>query len=464
VPLKNARSVVNDFKNISSVYFLGIGGIGMSALARYFKSIGLKVSGYDKTETELTKLLVKEGIHVHYQDNVSLIDMNAGLFVYTPAIPPDHKEYNHLLKNGYAIMKRSEVLGLITQNTYSICVAGTHGKTTTSSMIAHILRHSEFGCNAFLGGIASNYNTNFWSNEKNVSVAEADEYDRSFLKLRPDVAVVTSMDADHLDIYGTAENLQEAFVEFTSRIKKDGLLIYKSALPRSNEFKTSNRISYSLQNKDANAAAENIKIDRGSYQFDVRIKDSKVKDVVLNMGGMHNIENAVAAITVAKYVGIEDKKIIDAVAAFKGVKRRFEYIIKEEGMVMIDDYAHHPEELRALINGARELFPGKKCTIIFQPHLFSRTRDFADGFAAVLSLGDDVLLLPIYPARESPIAGVTSEMIAAKMKNKRVEVLSKEELLDKMKKTTPELLIICGAGDIDALVTPIKNILVNKKK
>ncbi len=461
---------MNDFKNITSVYFLGIGGIGMSALARYFKSLGIKVGGYDKTETELTKKLVKEGIHVHYQDNISFIDMGAGLFIYTPAIPPDHKEYNHLLKNGYTLRKRSEVLGLITQNTFSICVAGTHGKTTTSSMIAHVLRHSEFGCNAFLGGIASNYNTNFWSqipppagsDKKNVSVAEADEYDRSFLKLSPDVAVVTSMDADHLDIYGTAENLEDAFIAFTARIKEGGLLIYKYGLPRSNEFRASTMISYSLQNKSAEAAAENINMDNGSYQFDVRIKDLKITDIVLNMGGMHNIENVVAAITVAKHLGIDDEKIKDAVADFKGVKRRFEYIIKNKQMVMIDDYAHHPEELRALINGARELFPGKKSTIVFQPHLFSRTKDFADGFAEVLSIGDNVILLPIYPARELPLEGVTSEMIAGKMKNKNVKVLSKEVLLDEMKKMKPELLIICGAGDIDTMVEPIKNILSKK--
>ena len=435
----------------------------MSALARYFNSRGVKVSGYDKTETVLTKQLVAEGIHIHYEDNVELIDKQATLIVYTPAIPKDHKEYNYFLDHGYTVLKRSEVLGMITKNSYSICVAGTHGKTTTSSMIAHILRHSEFGCNAFLGGIASNYNTNFWSNTKNVSVAEADEYDRSFLKLSPDIAVVTSMDADHLDIYGTAKNLEDAFIEFTSKIKPGGLLVSKYGLKRSNEFKVPDNISYSLQNNKADATAENIKISNGSYQFDVRIKNEIVKDVVLNMGGMHNIENVVAAVIVSKQVGLTDEKIKYAVEAFRGVKRRFEYIIKETGLVMIDDYAHHPEELRALINGAKELFPGKKCTVVFQPHLFSRTKDFADGFAEVLGIADELLLLPIYPARELPMEGVASEMIVERMKMKNVKVLSKEALLNEMRQNKVELLIVCGAGDIDTLVEPIKNILINKQ-
>lgn len=434
----------------------------MSALARYFNSRGIKVSGYDKTKTVLTEQLESEGIAIHYDDNIELIDKKADLVVYTPAVPKDHKEYNYYLEHSYPVMKRSEVLGLITRDTYSICVAGTHGKTTTSSMIAHILRHSDYGCNAFLGGIASNYNTNFWSNPNNVSVAEADEYDRSFLRLSPDVAVVTSMDPDHLDIYGTAQNLQDAFISFTSKIKPGGLLISKYGLPREEELKAPEMIRYSLKNENADSSAQNIQIRNGSYTFNVRIKGYDVKDVVLNMGGMHNIENAVAAITVAKHVGINDEKIRNAVATFKGVKRRFEYVIKTDQLVMIDDYAHHPEELRALIKGAKELFPDKKCSIVFQPHLYSRTNDFADGFAEVLSLGDEIILLPIYPARELPIEGVNSEMIMHKMKNDQVKVLGKEELLQEMKKNQPELLIICGAGDIDTLVEPIKNILTSK--
>ena len=446
-------------KDISAVYFLGIGGIGMSALARYFKSIGIKVSGYDKTATALTRKLEEEGIHIHFEDSISLIDKNAELVVYTPAVPKDHQEYNYFLENNYTILKRSDVLGMITKGTFSICVAGTHGKTTTSAMIAHLLRHSEYGCNAFLGGIASNYNTNFWSSEKNVSVAEADEYDRSFLKLFPDVAVITAMDADHLDIYGTAEKLEDAFIEFAGQVKPNGLLISKFGLQRSAELKASNTMSYSLQDKAADAYAENIRIKRGSYLFDIVINKESIKDIELNMGGMHNIENSIAAITVAKHIGIGEEKIKAAVAAFRGVKRRFEYIIKTDEQVMIDDYAHHPEELRALITGAKELFPDKKCTVIFQPHLFSRTKDFADGFAEVLSIADEVILLPIYPAREKPVEGVNSEMIMTRMKNKNVNVLSKEELLQEIKNRKPGFLITSGAGDIDMLVEPIKEIL-----
>ena len=449
---------MKDIKKISSVYFLGIGGIGMSALARYFKSIGVKVSGYDKTPTVLTGKLEEEGIAIHFEDDISLIDKDAELVVYTPAVPKDHKEYNYFLENDYTVLKRSDVLGMITKGTYSICVAGTHGKTTTSAMIAHLLRHSGYGCNAFLGGIATNYATNFWASEKNVSVAEADEYDRSFLKLFPDVAVITAMDADHLDIYGTAEKLQDAFIEFANQVKPGGLLISKFGLSRSAEFKTVDKMSYSMQNNAADAYAENIRLNNGSYVFDIVIKEKAIKDVELNMGGMHNIENAVAAITVANHVGIEDEKIRSAVAAFRGVKRRFEYVVKNNEKVMIDDYAHHPEELRALITGAKELFPGKKCTVVFQPHLFSRTKDFADGFAEVLSLANEVVLLPIYPAREKPVEGVNSEMVLNKMTNKNKRVLSKEALIDWIKNNKQELLITAGAGDIDALVEPIKNI------
>jgi UDP-N-acetylmuramate--alanine ligase len=454
---------MKDIKDISAVYFLGIGGIGMSALARYFKSIGKKVSGYDKTPTVLTAKLEEEGIAIHFEDNISLIDKNADLVVFTPAVPKQHKEYNYFLENGYTVLKRSEVLGMITKETYSICVAGTHGKTTTSTMIAHILRHSEFGCNAFLGGIATNYGTNFWpqdqgkagATQKNVSVAEADEYDRSFLKLFPDIAVITAMDADHLDIYGTAEKLEDAFIEFANQVKPGGLLISKYDLVRSGEFKAANKISYSMKQKDAEAYAENIALNNGSYVFDIVIKKEQIKDIELNMGGMHNIENAVAAITAAKHIGIADEKIKAAIAAFRGVKRRFEYVIKNDALVMIDDYAHHPEELRALITGAKELFPGKKCTVVFQPHLYSRTKDFADGFAEVLGIADEVILLPIYPAREQPIEGVNSEMIMSRIKDKNVKLLQKKDLIKEIKNNKQELLITAGAGDIDMLVTAL---------
>ncbi len=443
----------------------------MSALARYFNSKAVIVSGYDKTETVLTKKLAAEGIAIHFEDNIEFIDKGAELVVFTPAVPKDHKELNYFLQNNYNLAKRSEVLGAITNSSYNICVAGTHGKTTTSTMVAHILQHSGYGCNAFLGGIAVNYDSNFWpqiptksgSSEKNVSVVEADEYDRSFLKLNPDVAIISSMDADHLDIYGTAENMEQAFIDFSARIKPGGLLLSKYGLKRTDDLKADEHLTFHLHNENASVYAANVKMNNGSYQFDVLMQYWELKDVVLNMGGMHNIENMIAAISVAHYLEIDNDKIRDAVADFRGVKRRFEYILKNDEQVMVDDYAHHPEELRALLSGAKELFPDKRCTVIFQPHLYSRTKDFVDGFAETLDLADEVILLPIYPARELPVAGVDSEMILNKMKSNNKMVLDKTELLEWIKNNKTELLITAGAGDIDTLVEPIKNILTNKK-
>ncbi len=453
---------MKDIKDIRKIYFIGIGGIGMSALARYFKFRGCRVSGYDKTETALTKQLEKEGVEIHYTDDVSLIPKDVELVVYTPAVPKDHKELIFYQQHNYNILKRSDVLGEITKSSFNICVAGTHGKTTITTMIAHILRHSGYGCNAFLGGIAVNYNSNFWSSERNVCVVEADEYDRSFLKLNPDIAVITAMDADHLDIYGTEEAVQQAFVDFAGRIKHDGLLVSKIGLKKEKEFKTPNHETYSLNDTNADAYAKNIRIQNGSYWFDIVVKGWQLNDVLLNMGGMHNVENAVAAISIAHYTGIEDEKIKNAIAAFRGVKRRFEYIIQNYRQVFVDDYAHHPEELRALIQGARGLFPLMRCTVIFQPHLYSRTKDFADGFAKSLDLADEVILLPIYPARELPIEGVTSKMILDKMKITDKKIFSKEDLLNWIKTKRVELLITAGAGDIDALVMPIKEELEKK--
>ena len=397
----------------------------MSAIARFFHAGGVKVSGYDKTPTVLTNELEASGIAVHYEENVELIPKKVDLVIYTPAIPEEHKELVFYISNGYKVIKRSDVLQIISESSFNICIAGTHGKTTITTMVAHLLRDSGFGCNAFLGGIAVNYGTNFWSSEKNVCVIEADEYDRSFLKLSPDVAIITAMDADHLDIYGTAEAMEQAFIDFSKRVRPEGLLIKQFGLKRGKEL-------------------ENVR---------------------LNMGGMHNVENAVAAIAVASSLGIENEKIKTAVENFKGVKRRFEYIIKNERLVFVDDYAHHPEELRALINGAKALFKQKKCTVIFQPHLYSRTRDLADGFAEVLDLADEAILLPVYPARELPIEGVSSEMIMHKMKNDNRSVMSKNALLDWIKeeyadtinKEFGEVLITAGAGDIDMLIEPIKN-------
>jgi UDP-N-acetylmuramate--alanine ligase len=460
-----------DIKDINKVYFLGIGGIGMSALARYFKFHGKEVSGYDKTETPLTKQLVGEGIPVHYDDNLELAPKDAQLIVYTPAVPKGHTEFMYYQQNNYPLLKRSEVLGAITRSSFNICVAGTHGKTTITTMVAHILRHSEYGCNAFLGGIAVNYNSNYWSNERDTCVVEADEYDRSFLRLTPDVAVISAMDPDHLDIYGTTAAMEEAFIEFAGKIKAGGVLISKYGLPRGKDLKAPNLLTYHLNNTKADIYASNIQMQQGTYVFDVQVKDWKLTNVVLNMGGLHNIENVIAAIAIAHRLGIEDQKIKAAVEAFRGVRRRFEYVINDKQVTFVDDYAHHPEELRALITGAKGLFRNMKCTVLFQPHLFTRTRDLATEFAEVLDLADEVVLLPIYPARELPIPGVTSNTILDKMKNDHKQVLNKEQLLQWVKENASGtstksgegwLLITAGAGDIDTLVQPIKQIIETK--
>jgi UDP-N-acetylmuramate--alanine ligase len=450
---------LTDLATIQKVYFIGIGGIGMSALARYFKTQGKEVSGYDRTETSLTKQLAAEGIPVHYEADMEQAPKDPGLVIYTPAVPADHAELVYYQQHGQPVLKRSDVLGLITRSAFNICVAGTHGKTTISAMTAHILRHSGYGCNAFLGGISVNYNTNFWSDANNVCVVEADEYDRSFLKLNPDIAIITAMDADHLDIYGTEKEMENAFIEFSTKIKKDGLLLSKFGLKRGSELKADKHLTYSVQNDSADIYGANIRLRNGSYEFDVMMTDFMLDNVNLNMGGMHNVENCIAAISVARQLGIAPDKIKAAVADFRGVKRRFEYIIKTEELVFVDDYAHHPEELRALITGAKALFSNKRCTVVFQPHLYSRTRDLAQDFAKVLDLADEVILLPIYPARELPMEGVSSNMILERMYNDNAHLMDKDELLGWMRTHEVELFITAGAGDIDTLLQPLKDIL-----
>jgi UDP-N-acetylmuramate--alanine ligase len=449
-----------ELKDITKIYFIGIGGIGMSALARYFLSRGLRVSGYDKTATPLTRQLEQEGIAIHYEDDPEQAPKDAELIVYTPALPKEHRELLYYREHGYTVLKRSDVLGAITNSSFNICVAGTHGKTTVTTMIAHILRDSGYGCNAFLGGIAVNYDSNFWSDPRNTCVVEADEYDRSFLKLSPDVAVITAMDADHLDIYGTAAEVQQAFIDFSGRLKKEGILLSKWGLKRGDELRADRRLTYGL-GSGADIAAENIQMNRGGYSFDLRIKTRVLEKMTLHMGGMHNVENVTAAIAVADFLGIDEEKIRRAVGSFRGVRRRFEYIINRPALVFIDDYAHHPEELKALISGAKGLFGERKAVVIFQPHLFTRTRDFAEDFAKSLDLADEVFLLPIYPARELPIEGVGSNLIAEKMEKGKASVVTKEELLRLIKERKKEwqLLITAGAGDIDALVTPLKEML-----
>ena len=451
--------IINPLTHIKNIYFIGIGGIGMSALARYFNTQGVKVSGYDKTPTLLTDDLVKEGIKIHFEDDIHQIDKDATVIVYTPAIPANHGELNYYRDHGYNVVKRSDVLQWVTENAFTIGIAGTHGKTTTTSMTAHILRHTGFGCNAFLGGIASNYNTNFWSHEKNVVVVEADEYDRSFLKLSPNIAVITAVDPDHLDIYGTAEEVLKAFGQYADKIKPGGILIQKMGTTVDTQLNNKTIQTYGYDKNNASYHTQNLKVVDGSYIFDIVHPGGILKDVVLNMGGLHNVENATAAIAIALILGIDENKIKLAVADFKGVKRRFEYKVKTANKVLIDDYAHHPEELNALIAGVRSIYPGEKMVLVFQPHLYSRTQDQCDGFVATLDQADEVILLPIYPARELPIPGVTSEMLLRKMTLSNKKIMSKEELLNWAKNTSDKLIVMAGAGDIDACIIKVQAIL-----
>ena len=440
------------------VYFIGIGGIGMSALARYFKSRGAVVTGYDKTITPLTRQLEAEGIDVHFEENINNIPKDVDVVVYTPAIPADHAELVYYKENNYTVVKRSDVLQWITESSYDICVGGTHGKTTVTTMIAHMLRDSGYGCNAFLGGISANYQTNFWSSDNNVDVIEADEYDRSFLKLSPDIAVITAMDADHLDIYGTVAELEDAFVAFSKKIKAGGCLISKCGLRRSEDLTAPTHYTYAYDNEAADVYASDIEVVNGSYKYNVINKHWQLNGVELHMGGLHNIENSIAAITACKYLKIEDDKIKKALKNFKGVRRRFEYALKNDRHILIDDYAHHPAEIKALLSGVKSLF-NDELTVIFQPHLYSRTNDFANEFAHSLDMADQVILLPIYPAREVPMEGVTSELILNEMQLPQKQILDKNAMLDWVKLYKPKLLVMCGAGDIDALVQPVKEIL-----
>lgn len=460
----NTRAEIQQLlDSLENIYFLGIGGIGMSALARYFHSKGKKVSGFDRTKTPLTTSLEKSGIDIHYEENISLIPKDISLLIYTPAIPADNEELKYLKKENVPMAKRSEVLGWITEPYFSIGVAGTHGKTTISTMIAHILTDCGLGCHAFLGGISINYNSNFWSSDSNYCVVEADEYDRSFLKLSPNVAIISAMDADHLDIYGDANNLENAFIAFSKKIKKNGCLINKYGLKRSADILADHHYQYSINNTEADIYASEIKIEHGTYHYNIKASNWSLNDVQLSMGGLHNIENSLAAIAVAKFLNIDDHKIKNAIKTFKGVKRRFEFIIRDEKHILIDDYAHHPEELKALITSAKNLFPNEKCLVVFQPHLYSRTKDFAAEFAACLGLADEVILLPIYPARELPMEGVSSDIILNQIKIKSKKLLNKQELLNWIKTEDPGFLIMCGAGDIDRLIIDAKEILMQNK-
>lgn len=440
--------------DISSVCFVGIGGIGMSALARYFMSRGVAVSGYDRTSTALTKELEAMGASVSYTDDPSTVPSDPGLVVYTPAIPSDSAILTHYRSTGPEPVKRSEVLEAISRDSFNICVAGTHGKTTVSTMVAHMLRHSGYGCNAFLGGISTNYGTNFWGHERNVCVIEADEYDRSFLKLSPDIAVVTAMDPDHLDIYGTGEAMEEAFIAFSRAVKPGGVLIAQSGLPRLHDL-AKPVTTYSLEDTGADIHASGPVPRNGAYHYDVRFRDHVLTGATLHMGGGHNVENSLAAFAVGRILGLTDRQMRDALADFKGVRRRFEYRFRSPEVTYVDDYAHHPRELEALVSGAREMFPGRRITLVFQPHLFSRTRDFAQGFAASLDMADEVLLMPVYPAREKPMAGIDSRTIGNLMRNRPFLVEGPEAVLKRIDDRPVEVLVTAGAGDIDRLAGPI---------
>ena len=453
--------------NVHHVYFIGIGGIGMSALARYFRAQGKKVSGYDKTQTVLTDHLTAEGMNIHYEDELSFIPGGIDLVIFTPAIPSDHKGFNHLLNAEIPMMKRSEVLGLISNDKKSICVAGTHGKTTTSCMVTHVLKVGGIDVSAFLGGISVDYSSNFLIGKSDVVVLEADEYDRSFLRLSPFIASISSMDPDHLDIYGDKNNMIEGgYKAFAGKIRDNGFLIIKEGLI--DEFTV--KELFALYNRGISVyeygidsgqiIISNIHVEDGKYIFDYEGLGHFLKDVMVNMPGIHNVENASVAVSVGIMNGIEEEKIREALAGFKGIQRRFEKIIDKVDLIYIDDYAHHPGELRVAIDAARTLYPGKKLTGIFQPHLYTRTRDFADGFAEELDKLDEVILMDIYPARELPIQGVTSEMIFQRMKCRNKRPVNKENLMTALSEYKPEVLMTLGAGDIDTFVPKIKEMFL----
>ncbi|MCY1635666.1 UDP-N-acetylmuramate--L-alanine ligase [Marinifilum sp. D737] len=452
---------LEDFKNI---YFVGIGGIGMSAIARYFHSIGKNVFGYDRTSTKLTGELLEEGIKITFEDDLDtipnefLIKENT-LVVFTPAIPKDHQQLSYFKLNSYTIMKRSQVLGLLSDDLNGIGIAGTHGKTTVSTITAHIFYNSKMGCNAFLGGISRNYQSNLLlSKDSPWVILEADEFDRSFLQLHPKIALITSMDADHLDIYGDKSELEKSFQEYAGQIKQDGILVHKKGLHLEN-IKVE-KYTYSLD-EVADFYAKNFTLVEGFYEFDLVHPKGVFEKLKFSYPGKINVENAIGACSVAILGGVKEEEIRAALSSFEGVRRRFDYQIRKDNLVFIDDYAHHPKELKESISSVRDIYPNKKITGVFQPHLYTRTRDFADGFAESLSLLDEVILLDIYPARELPIEGVSSEMI---MKNITVPVCtcSKEELIDLLDQKDLEVLLTLGAGDIDKLVEPIKNMLIEK--
>ena len=453
-----------NLNNIQRIYFLGIGGIGMSALARYFNLHGKVVSGYDKTRTTLTDELEKEGIRITFEDSLETLDADAELIIFTPAIPKDHLQYNWYKDQGYTLLKRAQILGLAANSMFNISVAGSHGKTSTSSIVAHLLKSANKSVAAFLGGICINFNSNFIDGSE-YAVAEADEFDRSFLNLEPNIALITSVDTDHLDIYGNLEAIEASFHQFCNKVRENGILITNVSVPEKVLNRNVRNLRYSLSDTSAHYYSKNLNISNGEYTFDVVHPSGVMEKVKSYYGGKHNIENAIGAIAIALNVGVSEEDIKDAVASFKGVKRRFETHVRNEKYVFIDDYAHHPRELDATISAAKELYPNRKLTVVFQPHLFSRTKDLCDEFAVSLSKADELVLMDIYPAREKPMEGVSSQIILDKVTIAEKRIISKDELIDFLnEKNDLQVLLTVGAGDIDTKVRDIEVLLREKSK
>ena len=452
--IKTLRLKMN-LNQIHNVYFIGIGGIGMSALARYFQNIGKNVSGYDKTPTTLTDELITGGMNIHFEDNIGLIPneyyLENTLVIITPAVPISHSEWNYFLERNYVVKKRAEVLGIITKDTFCFAVAGTHGKTTTSSILGHILYESGVDVTAFLGGIVENYNSNLIGNGKTVTVVEADEFDRSFMHLHPNIACITSMDADHLDIYGDSASIEATFREFACKVVDKSKLFVTKGLPLEG-------LTVGI-NEASTFQAQNIRIENGFYVFDVKTPSEMIKDIQFGLPGRHNLMNALMALAMAKTYGSPTESIAKALASFKGVQRRFSYQIKTKDLVYIDDYAHHPTEINAVHQAVSELYPNQKVLAIFQPHLFSRTKDFGADFAKSLSQFDEIILLDIYPARELPIEGITSSWLLSKMENNHKKLVSKNDLIPSILESDAQIIVTIGAGDIGELVPTIKTAL-----
>ena len=443
-----------NLERIHNVYFVGIGGIGMSAIANYFRSNGKNVAGYDRVSTKITKSLEAMGIAIHFEDSVDLIpsefkNSQDTIVVYTPAIPKNNLELNYLWENHFTVLKRAEILGAITKSTFCLAVAGTHGKTTTSTILGHILKEAGTNATSFLGGISENYNSNLILGGDKISVVEADEFDRSFLKLSPNIACITSMDADHLDIYGEKAELEKSFMDFADKVSET--LIIRKGLPLKGK-------TFGIE-EGADYDAKNLKVQEGAYIFDVKTPSETIENIKINLPGKHNVLNAVAALAMANIFGVSLQVIAEALLTFKGIERRFSYKIKTENLVLIDDYAHHPTEINAVVDSVREMYPTKKIAGIFQPHLFSRTRDFIDDFAASLSRFDELILLDIYPARELPIEGVTSSWLLDKITIDKKQISSKKNLVKNVLNLDSQVIVMIGAGDIGELVEVIKNAL-----